>query len=350
MKGEKKMKKWIKAFLPVAVLLVMGTNADGAVNPRVIRFAYPAATNPGYAGSPVINVINDQGLFEKEFAKDGIKIEQSYIKTAGPGTNEGFAAGLFDFADYGDFAIVLGKAGGLKNRLILAPSKGGNVYVLARAALHIKSIKDLKGRRVSYWKGTVLQTQALRVLEAHGLTEKDIRQVNLSLADAQAALAAGSIDALVAGYDRPLIDQGLATLVYDTRNFPVSKRFREGLVVSEDFARKYPDITKRVVKVFIQAQHWLSQEKNKEQIAQLLVKTGAKYKYIKGEIGVGNLPVKEQYNPLPNKEFIDGYKDLVQYSLRNRLIRTNIDVDQWVDKSYADAAVKELGLQNYWAK
>ncbi len=343
------MNKW-KKILSFAALLFITVSAQAADKPKVIRFAYPAATNPGYAGAPVINVINDQGLFEKEFSKDGIKIEQSYIKTAGPGTNEGLAAGLYDFADYGDFAIVLGKAGGLKNKLILAPSKGGNVYILARAELHIKSVKDLKGKKVSYWKGTVLQTQALRVLEANGLTEKDIRQINLTGADALAALAAGSIDALVGSYDRPLIDQGLATLVYDTRNFPVQKRYREGLIVTDDFAKKYPDITKRVVKVFIQAEHWLSQEKNKERLAQLLVKTGAKYKYAKGEFGVGNLPLKEQFNPVPDKDFVDGYKDLVDYSLKNKLIRRNIDVDQWVDRSYADAALKELGLQNYWAK
>jgi sulfonate transport system substrate-binding protein len=350
MKGDNTMKKWLKVFFPIAALLIMAINVQGAEHPRVIRFAYPAATNPGYAGSPLVNVINDQNLFEKEFGKDGIKIEQSYIKTAGPGTNEGFAAGLFDFADYGDFAIVLGKAGGLKNKLILSPSKGGNVYILARAALHINSVKDLRGKKVSYWKGTVLQTQALRVLEANGLTEKDIKQINLSNADALAALAAGTIDALVGSYDRPLIDQGLATLVYDTRNFPVSKRYREGLVVSEDFARKYPDITKRVAKVFIQAAHWASQEKNKEQLAQLLVKTGAKYKYVKGEFGVGNLSLKDQFDPRPDHENTNDYKALIDFSLKNKLIRTNIDVDKWVDKSYADAALKELGLQNYWAK
>jgi len=135
MKGDNTMKKWLKVFFPTAALLIMAISAQAAEHPRVIRFAYPAATNPDYAGSPLVNVINNQNLFEKEFAKDGIKIEQSFIKTAGPGTNEGLAAGLFDFADYGDFAIVLGKAGGLKNRLILSPSKGGNVYILARAVI-----------------------------------------------------------------------------------------------------------------------------------------------------------------------------------------------------------------------
>ena len=82
----------------------------------------------------------------------------------------------------------------------------------------------------------------------------------------------------------------------------------------------------------------------------MLVKTGAKYKYAKGEIGVGNLSQKDQFDPRPDHENTNDYKGLIDFSLKNKLIRTNIDVDKWVDKSYADAALKELGLQNYWAK
>ncbi len=342
------MKKWIKYF-PLALLFSIGVVAQAADKPAEIRFSIPSTsfqtTNAFY---PVAELVIDHKLLEKEFAADGIKIKYSILKGAGPAVNESLAAGLGDFGNYGDLPVILGKAGGLPTKLVLGHEQGGNTFILARAELHINSLKDLKGKKIAIQKGTAGETNFYRFIEANGLNSKDFRIVNLSGADGQAALAAGSIDALSSGYDRPLVDQGLATVVADTRKFPNSIKSRGALVVTDAFARKYPDITKRVVKVFIEAAHFVSQDKNLPELLRVTTKAGYKYKYQREELV--NTSLKDKYNPLLDQDLVNHYKAIVDFSLQHKLIRSKFDVDQFVDKSYSEAALKELGLQHYWDK
>ena len=90
------MKKWM-TFIPVAIMLVMSVVAQAAENPKVIRLGLVGnAYGKPYTSGPQ-GYVNDRGLLEKEFAKDGIRIELSYFKGAGPAVNEALASGLADF-------------------------------------------------------------------------------------------------------------------------------------------------------------------------------------------------------------------------------------------------------------
>ncbi len=339
------MKKWL-TVLPVAALLFIGLIAQAEEKPKVIRYGSVgnAFGKPYAAGTD--GVVDVQALLVNEFKNDGVRIERTYYTATGPGLNEAFAAGLLDFGDYGDLPIVVGKAGGLKTKYILPTNKGSNIYIIATPQSKIISVKDLKGKKIAVTKGTYLHLTLNRVLEANGLTEKDVRLVNLSTSDAQNAIAAGSVDAFAGLPDRPLVDQGLAKLIYDTRKDPQKWRGRSGLLVSEDFARKYPELTKRVVKAKIKAAHWASQEKNREALIQLALKTGSGYKVTKEDFAGQDLTVK--YSPLADQATINQYKEIVDFAFSRGLIRKKFDVDKWIDKSFAEAALKELGLQNYW--
>lgn len=337
------MKKWIMAL---AVMLSMVTVAKAGDKPSVIRIGYVG--NPfgkSYAsGHP--GVVDAQNLLEEEFKNDGIKFQKTYYKATGPGLNEAFSAGLLDFGSYGDLPAVVGKAGGLKTKFILSSGVGNNIYIIVNPESGINSVKDLKGKKVAVTKGTYLHLTLNRVLEANGLTEKDVRLVNLLTADAQAALAAKSVDAFASVPDRPLVDQGLAKLIYDTRTAPLKWRGRGGLVVTEEFAKKYPDITERIVKVFLKAAYWASQEKNREAYIQLVLKTGSVYKTTKEDLA--GFPLKERLSPLIDDATVNAFKEIVEFSYQRGLIRKKYDVDEWIDKSYQNQALKELGLENYW--
>jgi TRAP transporter TAXI family solute receptor len=72
------------------------------------------------------------------------------------------------------------------------------VHVLVRADGSVKSINDLRGRRVAIGQlGSASRTTALRVLEAHGLVIKDITPLELSLGDALVALRQRKADAVI---------------------------------------------------------------------------------------------------------------------------------------------------------
>jgi len=339
------MKKWF-TVLSVASALFIGIVAQAEEKPTVIRFG--SVGNPlgkSYA-SGTDGVVDVQNLLVKEFAKDGIRIERTYYTATGPGLNEAFAAGLLDFGDYGDLPIVVGKAGGLKTKFILPTGKGNNIYIIVTPQSKISSVKDLRGKKIAVTKGTYLHLTLNRVLEANGLTEKDVHLVNLSTSDAQNAISTGSVDAFASVPDRPLVDEGLAKLIYDTRNDPQKWRGRGALLVSEGFAQKYPGITKRFVKVLIKAAYWASQEKNREAYIQLVLKTGSGYKVTKEDLAGQDLQAK--FSPLADPATVNQYKEIVDFAFSRGLIRKKFDVDKWIDRSFADAALKELGLQNYW--
>ncbi len=339
------MKKWIK-ILPIAALLSMTVVAFAAEKPTVIRVGAVGGTSgKPYAGG-INGIVQAQGLLQDEFKNDGIKIELILFKGAGPAVNEALAAGKLDIASIGDLPCVIGRAGGLKTRYILGRDNGVNAYIIASPQSNIHTLQDLKGRRISVSKGTKTHLTLNRLLVQAGLTEKDVKLVNLSSADASAALATNNVDAIIGGSDRPLVTQGLAVDVYDTRKDPIKNKGRGALLVTEEFAKKYPDIVKRVVKAHIRAAYWASQEKNKEALISIETKGGSSRQSVVTELAGQNL--KEKYNPLLNAQSIASFKEIVDFSVKNRLIRQKFDVDQWFDKSYSEAALKELGLQNYW--
>ena len=341
------MKHWIK-LLPIVSLLFMSVSAQAADKPSVIRFGLVGnAYGKPYTSGP-LGYVNEYGLLEKEFAKDGIKIELSYFTGAGPAVNEAIASGLDDFGSVGDLVVVVGKSGGLKVKYILASGGGSNTYIQVNPASGIKTLKDLKGKRIGVNKGTYIHLGLDRILDGVGLKEKDVKLVNLNAGDANNALATNGVDAIASSADRPVVDQGIAKLLYDTRKAPQYQSSPGGLLVSESFAKKYPEITKRVVKVFIKGQYWASQEQNREKQLILGLKTGSSYKNSKDDIADQDL--KKKYNPQITASVEKKYLEIEDFALAHGIIRRKFNLDTLFDKSYSEAVLKELGLQNYWEK
>ncbi len=76
----------------------------------------------------------------------------------------------------------------------LDDSKGGD-GIVSNAA--IKSIKDLRGKRVAFNEGSVSHFFLSVLLRQNGMTEKDLRSVNMRQDDAGAAFLGGKVDAAV---------------------------------------------------------------------------------------------------------------------------------------------------------
>jgi NitT/TauT family transport system substrate-binding protein len=78
--------------------------------------------------------------------------------------------------------------------LALDDSAGGDGIVARR---EIKSIRDLKGKRVAVLQGSVSEFFLSVLLRDAGLSEKDLQIVNMKHGDAGAAFVAGKVDAAV---------------------------------------------------------------------------------------------------------------------------------------------------------
>ncbi|MET0533282.1 MAG: ABC transporter substrate-binding protein [Steroidobacter sp.] len=330
----------------VTALLALGAHA---APPKVIRIAAPdlsAGAKPSYGGQ--VDYLNTNQLLEKEFARDGIKIEWSFFKGAGPGINEALANRQLDFAFIGDLPLIIGRANGLDTRLLAASTRGVTMYLAVTPESGIKSFEDLKGKRVGIFRGTADQLSFARVLERAGLKERDVKVVNLDFNAVNAALVAKQIDATWAPHRLlALRDRGIVNIPVSTKQLDGAGSLQGGLVGAQAFLHQHPDVTTRVVKTVLVASRWLSTEENRQAQVQL-VASQSSYPAAAIEESLRGSNLAFVYSPLLDGYFLDNFKRNVELARQFGLIRRTFDVNAWVDDRYLSAALQQLGWQNAW--
>ena len=200
--------------------------------------------------NPVSMVLKEQGLLEKEFAKDGIAIR--WVQTLGSNKALEFLnAGSIDFGSTAGSAALLAKINGNPIKSIYVYSRPEWTALVTRKDTPITKVADLKGKRVAVTRGTDPHIFLVRALLDAGLTEKDITPVLLQHPDGKTALIRGDVDAW-AGLD-PMMAQAEvedgAKLFY--RN--AAANTWGVLNVREEFLKDHPDLVRRVLAVYEEA-------------------------------------------------------------------------------------------------
>jgi sulfonate transport system substrate-binding protein len=314
--------------------------------PKLIRISYSGAGTGGrpITGGTIISTAHQQGVLEKEFAKDGIKIQWTFNPGAGPATNEQLANGLADFAHHGDLPIIIGRSTGLRTRILFGYTRFGPAYITGPIDSPAKSLEDLKGKRLAVFKGTASQLALGRILKKHGLTERDFKTVSMDGDTLRAAIATKDVDGgFIAPFD--LQARGVGKVIYDTGPDPDLTSL--GVFwVSEDFERKYPDIVQRVVTTLIKVAAWSSDEKNRDAQYKLWANSGVSYyEYQKT---YADVPLKWRLSPLLDEYFVENLKKSIQQAREFKLIRRDVDLNGWLAPQYLNAALKDLKLEGYW--
>ncbi|SMC29940.1 sulfonate transport system substrate-binding protein [Andreprevotia lacus DSM 23236] len=328
--------------------LIAATPAQAETQPAVLRIgiAAPATGSPPVYSLGGIGIARQKGWIEDAFKGSNTKVEWYFFKGAGPAVNEALTNKQLDFAFQGDLPSLVGKAAGLKTRLILASGVRSNIYLAVPPDSPIKSIADLRGKRVAIFKGTNSQLPINRVLKANNLTERDIRSINLDTASSQAALITKDIDASFGGYELlRLRDAGKARIVYSSNGAsPVFTR-QSGVLVTEDFAAKYPEATQKVVTALVKTQQWASDPANYDETLKIWALQGTPVEHWREEFGP---ELKSRLSPLFDPFLVARYREAVKDSVDFKLSRSKFEVDQWIDRRYLTVALKELKLENYW--
>jgi NitT/TauT family transport system substrate-binding protein len=139
-------------------------------------------------------------FFEK-FAPAGYKIQVIPFESPTDGKNA-VLTGSVDFGTFGFAAAMLGAAAG-EPLVVFAAQCNRGMAVVAGAQSPIKSIKDLKGKKVAIWPGSTQEVVILERLKAEGMSIKDIQHVRLPFSDMAPALARGDVDAYVGAEPGP---------------------------------------------------------------------------------------------------------------------------------------------------
>lgn len=334
---------------PLAVAL--STSAAFAAGlPTTIRIAAPDQTagSQSFAGNNTIALAHIRGALEKEFEKDGVKVEWSFFKGAGPAINEAFANQQIDFAYLGDLASVIGRAGGLPTRFLFAV-RGSHNYLGVPPDSTITSLADLKGKRVALFRGTADQLALGRALAAVGLHERDLKIVNLDWTAARAALTAGQVDAAWQGSgllvlrERGQIKIPLSTKTLQNRQATT----QSGLVGTQAFIDQYPEATQRIVNVLVAQARWASDESNRSALLAAWAERGGRpVSLLQNEFDGDDL--RFRFSPRLDDFIATSYADSVSTAKSLGLIRADFDVKAWLAPAFVDKAIAAQNLQSYW--
>lgn len=225
--------------------------------PPVVRFGVQPSTQPPY-------IAREAGFFKPVEEKFGTRIEFVTFASGAP-ENAALAAGEIDFAQEGMApAMVAAEKGGA--RLVL-------INILEQTALvsspGIDSVKGLKGKAVAFpGKGSQQYPLLLKALEKEGLKESDVNLVKMDAVNMATALEKGEIAAYIA-WDphttKALLDGKNKVLVRAEQVMPLKDGhyLGEGVVVREEFASKYPELTRELVAALVKTNAYIVENLDK---------------------------------------------------------------------------------------
>jgi sulfonate transport system substrate-binding protein len=174
----------------------------------------------------------------------------------GPPLLEAINAGSVDFGFVGDSPPIFAQAGGARIRYVAAVKSEGNTQaIIVPQDSPIKTLADLKGKRVAFGKGSSAHNLLVAALEKAGLTWSDISPAPLAPADATAAFAKGSVDAWSI-WDPYL---ALAELKDHARVIVFDKDVHKPnafYIAGSDFVEKYPSLVAKLNAVFASEGQW----------------------------------------------------------------------------------------------
>ena len=326
------------------------TTIARADEPITVRFGFAGAgiDNRPFSGGSFIATAHAEHYIDNELSDlPGVKIEYSFFKGAGPAVNEAFANGQLDFASQGDLPQIIARANGLKTRQLTAGGAHAPMYLAIQPDSDIRTIKDLKGRKVALFRGTNNHLAAVKVLAANGLTERDFQGINMDEASANAALATGNIDAAFGNYGiLLLVEKGLAKIVYSTKGQDPAFERQSTLIAADSFVANHPDITQRIVTAVVKAAYWSSQDENREALFDIWSRSGRPASVYRADFDGQSL--KYRNSPLIDDYLINAYRVQAQQAKEYGLIRRDVSVDGWFDPQFVNAALKQLNLEHFW--
>lgn len=333
-------------FSPKSVIQLFAATALAGLLPllahaaelKEIRIAVPdLSAGAQHSGGGVVDVLREQQIFEKAFADQGIKVQWNFFKGAGPVINEAFANGQVDFAYLGDLAAIIGKSNGLDTRLLSASARGVKHYLGVVPGSGIKTLQDLKGKRVAVFRGTASQLSFDGALASQGLSEKDLKVINLDFNAAVAALASRQIDATWGSSALSALQaKGLAEIPLNTKDLGGAGSIQSVLVGSGAFVDAHPEVVATLLKAQQQAVQWLTQDSNKEAYIQL-VSGRASYPPLILTQDLKDQKLSEIFPSTLDPQFLGKLQDAVDLASREKLIRRSFQVTDWVAPPLAAA-------------
>lgn len=196
--------------------------------------------------------------YMKEIApKYNLKVEER-VFAKGLDIIPGILAGEIDVGASALDAAVAGRAGGSPVFVVAGFAKGG-ARIVARPDLNIKSVAELKGRRVGVARGGAQELLLFAELAKHKLSwsdkpGKDVQIVYMAFADLNQALQQKQIDAMCQSEPQSsqAINKGWGVEIIKPYDTELGEPVR-ALVMTEKMYNERRDVAERFMKLFVEA-------------------------------------------------------------------------------------------------
>jgi len=277
----------------------------------------------------------EKGTFKKRGL--GVLFQRFYASSGRMGA---LVAGDLDFASTGSISGIALMASGIKTFYAFGTQDSYATVEGIVAKEEIKSIKDLKGKKLAVTFASSAHVLALDILEQNGLEPvKDVMLINLKVSEMPAAFKTGEVDAcaLWTPMFNKLLRMKGAHLLLDDTQFSLFKKYGLGpgpdlLVVRKEFIEKYPNTTKAFLEGYFEAVELL--KNSPKECAEVLVK-------------LTNLTMEEQMGVLKDIQwygfakqrelmdkpgsFVEGMQKLADFLVKHKQIDKAPAVKEWVN-------------------
>jgi sulfonate transport system substrate-binding protein len=148
-------------------------------------------------GGGLLVMLKRQGAVEKAFAPQGTTVKWIEFPT-GPQMLEALNAGSIDFGTTGAPPPIFAQAAGIDVVYVGAePPPLASEAIIVKPDSPIRSVAQLKGKRIAFAKGSGSHLLLVSALDRAGLSIRDVQPVFLGPSEARAAFDGGSVDAWV---------------------------------------------------------------------------------------------------------------------------------------------------------
>ncbi len=225
--------------------------------------------NIGFQKYGLLPVIKERGVLDSTLKEKNINVKWVEFP-AGPQLLEGLNVGSVALGEVGEAPPIFAQAAGA-NLVYIAnqPAALTAEALIIPKDSPIKSIQDLKGKRVALNKGSNVHYLLLKILEKNNLKLSDIEVVYLPPSDARAAFERGAVDAWVIWdpFFAAAEHQIGARVLADGTNLVNNHQF---YLADRKFAEQHPEVLETVITELNSAADWV--KNNQDQATQILEK------------------------------------------------------------------------------
>ncbi|HEY5957143.1 MAG TPA: ABC transporter substrate-binding protein [Polyangiaceae bacterium] len=276
-----------------------------------------------------------------------IAIQKGWFKEAGVNVDfkwfeyipsmEAFSAGKVDAVTMtnGD-ALVTGSSGAPSVCIVANDYSNGNDMIVAKPG--IKSVQDLKGKKVGVEKGFVDHLLLLNALKAAGMADKDIKLVDIKTDEAPQSLKSGSVDAVAAWQPNSgaaLKEVAGSSAIYTSANSP--GLIYDHLCVNPKSLSEHREDWKKVVQTWFRIASFLADTKNLDEAAKIMSArvglTPAEYKpLMRGTFFLDKEGNLNRYKPGEGLESIFGSSKIVDaFNVKHGVYKHAMKVEDYFD-------------------